>query len=89
MFLARHSKKAYIALMDALDRALFEISPTGTTKLGRLPESPLSPHESHLLLELASTLRHQLAADVGASNPPRTRSEPPVPTVPPLTTSPT
>ena len=88
MFLARHSKKAYIALMNALDRALFEISPTGDTKLGELPESPLSPDESHRLLELASALRHQLAADVGASNPPRTRSEPPEETVPPLAADP-
>jgi hypothetical protein len=38
-------------------------------------------HESHRLLELASALRHQLAVDIGASNPPRTRSEPPEPTV--------
>jgi hypothetical protein len=81
MFLARHSKKAYIQLMNALDAALFETAPGGNTKLQDRPDSPLTAQESHRLLELASALRHQLAADIGASNPPRTRSEPPEPTV--------
>lgn len=83
MFLARDSKKAYIDLMNALDAALFEVSPTRITRMRERPDSPLSPEESHLLLKLASALRHQLAADIGASNSPRTRSEPPEHTVPP------
>ena len=82
MFLARHSKNAYIKLMDALDKALFEISPDGDTRLGDRPDSKLSSDESHSLLELTSKLRHQLAADIGAANPPRTRSASPDQTVP-------
>ena len=84
MFLASGSKQAYIALMDALDAALFEISADGDTKLCDRPDSKLSPTESHRLLELSSDLRHQLAAEVGAANPPRIRSYPPDRTVPAL-----
>ncbi|HEU5421247.1 MAG TPA: hypothetical protein VFV41_26415 [Streptosporangiaceae bacterium] len=84
MFLASDSKSAYITLMNTLDAALFEISPSGDTKLCDRPDSKLSPEESHRLLELASDLRHQLAADIGAANPPRTRSHSPAPTVPSL-----
>jgi hypothetical protein len=43
-------------------------------------DSPLTPAESKALRQVASTLRHQLAADVGAANPPRlrwSRLEPP------------
>lgn len=84
MFLASGSKQAYIALMDALDAALFEISPSGTTKVCDRPDSKLSPEESHRLLELSSNLRHQLATEIGAANPPRTRSSSPDRTVFPL-----
>jgi hypothetical protein len=84
MFLARDSKIAYITLMNALDVALFEISPGGDTKLCDRPDSKLSPEESHHLLELTSKMRHQLAFDIGAANPPRTRSHSPDRTVPSL-----
>jgi hypothetical protein len=82
MFLASGSKNAYITLMNALDAALFEISPSGDTKVCDRPDSKLSPEESHRLLDLTSNLRHQLAADIGAANPPRTRSLSPDRTVP-------
>ena len=84
MFLASGSKRAYIALMDALDAALFEISANGDTKVCDRPNSKLSPEESHLLLVLSSNLRHLLATEIGAANPPRTRSHSPDPTVSPL-----
>jgi len=84
MFLASGSKQAYIALMDALDAALFEISPDGTTKVCDRPDSKLSAEESHRLLELSSNLRHQLATEIGAANPPRARSSSPDRTVFPL-----
>ena len=84
MFLASGSKQAYITLMDALDAALFEISPDGDTKLRDRPDSKLSPEESHRLLELTSNLRHQMAADIGAANPPRIPSYSPDRTVLPL-----
>jgi hypothetical protein len=83
MFLARDSKRAYIVLMNALDEAVFEKSPSGNTKLRDRPDSPLTQQESDRLLDLASTLRHQLASDIGASNAPRTRSESPEQTVKP------
>lgn len=84
MFFASGSKQAYIALMNALDEALFEISPSRETKLRDRPDSKLSPQESHRLLELTSNLRHQLATEIGAANPPRTRSHSPDRTVSPL-----
>lgn len=84
MFLASGSKQAYIALMNALDATLFEISPDGDTKLRDRPDSRLSPAESHRLLELSSNLRHQLATEIGAANPPRIRSRSPDRTVSPL-----
>ena len=88
MFLASGSKQAYIALMNALDAALFEISPNGETKLRDRPDSNLSADESHRLLELSSNLRHQLATDVGAANPPRIQSSSPDRTVSPLSSVP-
>jgi hypothetical protein len=88
MFLARDSKNAYIALMNALDEALFEISPGGDTKLSDRPDSKLLAKESHRLLELSSNMRHQLAFDIGAANPPRTRSDSPEQTVPLLDLAP-
>lgn len=85
MFLAKGSKAAYIALMDALDAALFEReSRDSDTKVRDRPDSKLSEAESHQLLVLSSHLRHQLAADVGAANAPRIRSDSPARTVLPL-----
>jgi hypothetical protein len=83
MFLAKDSKDAYIKLMDALDEALFEIPEENRdTKVRDRPDSKLSYQESHRLLVRTSRLRHQLAADIGAANAPRTRSDAPDPTVP-------
>jgi hypothetical protein len=82
MFLTQESKKAYINLMNALDDALFKIAPGRETKLSDRPDSKLSTEESHSLLDLTSTMRHQLAFDIGAANPPRTRSHSPDRTVP-------
>jgi hypothetical protein len=84
MFLASASKQAYIELMNALDTALFEISPNGDTKLRDRADSSLSAEESHRLLELSSHLRHQLATEIGAANPPHITSRSPARTVSPL-----
>jgi hypothetical protein len=81
MFLARDSKKAYINLQNALDEALFVKSVDGLTKTENRADTPLADDELHRLLWLSSELRHQLVADVGASNPPGTRSTHPEPTV--------
>lgn len=81
MFLSKDSKKAYLDLQDALDDALFVKSEDGHTKITDKADTPLTDDEFHRLLRLSSELRHRLVADVGTSNPPRTRSTHPDPTV--------
>jgi hypothetical protein len=64
MLLTDAAKKLYIDLLNAIADGVYEN--------GKLREdSPLSDDESLRLRDLASDLRHQLAADVGAANPPR------------------
>ena len=81
MFLSKGAKRAYLALEDALDDVLFVRSPDGRTKTADRADTPLTGSELDDLQRLASELRHQLVADIGASNPPRTRSTRPEPTV--------
>ncbi len=81
MFLSQGSKRAYLALEDALDNVLFVRSPDGHSKTADRADTPLTPGELDDLQRLASELRHQLVADIGGSNPPRTRSTRPDPTL--------
>jgi hypothetical protein len=53
-------------MMNIIAEAAFE---NGESK----EDSPLTPAESKSLRQVASTLRHQVAADVGAAHPPRLR----------------
>ena len=78
MFLTKAAKDIYMQMMNMIAEAAFE---NGASK----EDSPLTPAESKSLRQVASTLRHQLAADVGAANPPRLRWTRPEPTLePPL-----
>jgi hypothetical protein len=63
MFLTPTAKKLYLELQNALAEAAQE-AVRGT---------PLSAAQSQAVRHLASELRHQLAEDVGASQPPRLR----------------
>jgi hypothetical protein len=77
MFLTKAAKDIYMQMMNIIAEAAFE---NGKPR----ENSPLTPGELKSLRQVASTLRHQLAADVGAAHPPRlrwTRPEP-VPEVP-------
>ena len=78
MFLTNAAKEIYIQMMNMIAEAAFE---DGKSK----EDSPLTPAELEALSQVASTLRHQLAEDVGAANPPRLRWTRPGPTPePPL-----
>ena len=78
MFLTNAAKEIYIQMMNMIAEAAFE---DGKSK----EDSPLTPAELEALSQVASTLRHQLAEDVGAANPPRFRWIRPEPTPePPL-----
>jgi hypothetical protein len=69
MFLTAPAKEAYMRLLNILAEAMRE----DQDDVQRSERSPLSADESRALRELASELRHQLAEDVGAANPPRLR----------------
>ena len=78
MFLTKAAKDIYMQMMNMIAEVAFE---NGKSK----EDSPLTPAESKSLRQMASTLRHQLAADVGAANAPRLRWTRPEPTLePPL-----
>jgi hypothetical protein len=78
MFLTKAVKDIYMQMMNLIAEVAFE---EGKSK----EDSLLTPAESKALREVASMLRHQLAADVGATNPPRLRWTRPEPTPePPL-----
>ncbi|MEU8897291.1 hypothetical protein [Nocardia sp. NPDC048505] len=69
MFLTSDAKDRYMLLLNALAETAFaNYSLAGTTSA-----APLSDDESQTLRVLASNLRHQLAQDVGAANPPQMR----------------
>ncbi len=68
MFLTPTAKDIYLSLMNLLAEAAF----SGGTEPAS-PDARLSAPESQGLRQLASELRHQLAEDVGAANPPRLR----------------
>ena len=74
MFLTPAAKNIYTRLLNLLVEAAYESDE---------PDSALSDAESQRLRELASDLRHQLAEDVGAANPPRLRWTRLGPAVPP------
>jgi hypothetical protein len=67
MFLTAPAKDAYMRLLNMLAETMREDRDDVQTSA----KSPLSADESQALRELASELRHRLAEDVGAANPPR------------------
>ncbi len=67
MFLTPAAKSVYMRVQNKLAEA------THQTASESGEESPLSVTESQAIRDLASELRHQLAEDVGAANPPRLR----------------
>jgi hypothetical protein len=69
MFLTPAAKDAYMRLLNTLAQATRENWDDSQSS----ERSPLSADESETLRKLASELRHQLAEDVGAANPPRLR----------------
>lgn len=82
MFLTPNAKDLYMRLLNQLAAVAFssEAEPDSTA------DRPLSATESQTLRQLASDLRHQLAEDVGAANPPRLRwtrprPQPPAPNI--------
>jgi hypothetical protein len=83
MFLTPAAKDAYMRLLNMLAQATRENWDDSQNS----ERSPLSADESQTLRKLASELRHQLAKDVGAANPPRlrwTRLSRTIPPPPPL-----
>ena len=64
--LSPKQQRIYMQMMNIIAEAAFE---NGESK----EDSPLTPAESKSLRQAASTLRHQVAADVGAAHPPRLR----------------
>jgi hypothetical protein len=78
MFLTKAAKDIYMQMMNMIAEAAFE---DGKSK----EDAQITSAESKALRQVASMLRHQLAADVGAANPPRLRWTRPGPTPePPL-----
>jgi len=83
MFLTPAAKNIYMRLLNLLA----ETMEGGEGGSDAVTDSALSAAESQALRDLASELRHQLAEDVGAANPPRLRwtrlgpTPPPPPTV--------
>jgi hypothetical protein len=69
MFLTAPAKDAYLRLHNVLAEAIR----ADRDDVDGSERSPLSADESQALRELASELRHQLAEDVGAANPPHLR----------------
>jgi hypothetical protein len=75
MFLTPTAQTRYMELQNALQETADASSSS--------PDSPLSPAESQRLRDLARELRHQLAQDVGAADPPRLKWGKPGPLLPP------
>ncbi|MEV6279978.1 hypothetical protein [Nocardia sp. NPDC051832] len=67
MFLTAKAKDRYMLLLNAIAEVGFKDYAT----LGATSTAPLSEEELQSLRLLASELRHQLAEDVGAANPPQ------------------
>lgn len=79
MFLTRDAKDHYIRLLNTIAETAFkDYEATMSTST-----EPLSEDEAKTLCLLSSDLRHQLATDVGAANPPRFRWARPGPLPPP------
>jgi hypothetical protein len=78
MFLTPASKEIYLRLLNILVEVGSGADGSKTTDARHLNKA-----ESHEVRELASELRHRLAEDVGASNPPRLRWTRPGKTSPP------
>ncbi|MEU8265184.1 hypothetical protein AB0C02_31825 [Micromonospora sp. NPDC048999] len=70
MFLTVAAKDVYMRLLNSLAQAI----PDDRDACEQSEEQPLHADESHALRALASELRHQLSADVGAANPPQLQS---------------
>jgi hypothetical protein len=79
MFLTPAAKDIFMRLLNLLAEAAFAGEDGADTAAGH----PLPVAESRALRQLASELRHQLAEDVGASNPPHLRWMRPGPQPPP------
>jgi hypothetical protein len=79
MFLTQAAKDVYMPLMNMLEKTADR--PEGGS--GTTMDSAPSATEAQALRDLASALRHQLAEDVGAANPPRLRWAHPGPTLRP------
>jgi hypothetical protein len=69
MFLTPAAKSVYMRMMNAIADTMR----ANEADADAAAESPLSAGESQALRDVASELRHQLAEDVGAANPPRLR----------------
>ncbi|WP_284743789.1 hypothetical protein [Amycolatopsis sp. RTGN1] len=68
LYLTPRAMDVYMRLQNALATACH-----GDDAAGHTSEAPMSPDESREIRDLADTLRHQLAQDVGTSSPPRLR----------------
>jgi hypothetical protein len=79
MFLTPTAKDLYMRMHNTIAEAMGDEEDRPDTALS----SPLSASESQALRDLASDLRHQLAEDTGAANPPRLRWTRMGPTIPP------
>ncbi len=79
MLLTAAAKDLYMRMQNMLAEATHDEDDKSDSSLN----SPLSASESQALRDLASDLRHQLAEDVGAANPPRLRWTRMGPTIPP------
>jgi hypothetical protein len=73
MLLSQAARQAYFGLQNELQEAASHIS----------GEERISEPSSSILRSMASTLRHQLSADLGAAEPPRRRSTTPKSISPP------
>jgi hypothetical protein len=78
MFLTVEAKDIYMRLLNLLAETAYSDEGGPDSEA----DGPLSATESQTLRELASELRHQLAEDVGAANPPRLRWTRPGPQLP-------
>ena len=79
MFLTPAAKEISMRLLNLLAEAAF----AGADGPNGAADHRLSAAESRALRQLASELRHQLAEDTGASNPPQLRWTRPGPQPPP------
>lgn len=82
MFLTPSAKHLFVAVVNRIEAAAFDTDTDSATSTGSSPllpatphvrMTPLAPEEVLEIRSLVSELRHQLAEDVGASQPPYLR----------------